>query len=130
MAGRLRIRDLPALPFLLLLHLCFTLSSLFLRTYELLTNPETDLDYEDVSNGTPVDRRPASGNAPKHVAMVILPPVAHRRNGEASTTKWSRDERARVVECVLNLAELASEEEVPEVSIYEASGMFLSLSRP
>lgn len=122
MSGRLRFRDIPALPFLFLLHLGFTLSSLFVRTYELLTNPETDLDHDELSTsgtGSP-PRQAANSKPPKHVGLVIPTPKARGQDGHSF--KWSAETRARMVECVLNFVELASEEEVREVSVYEASG--------
>jgi hypothetical protein len=66
---QMRVRDMPALLLLVLLHLAFTLSSLFLRVYEVLTNAETDLDLDDLSAAaarSPI--RTPSRDPPKHVA--------------------------------------------------------------
>ncbi|KAI9636029.1 uncharacterized protein MKK02DRAFT_33320 [Dioszegia hungarica] len=130
MSPSLRARDIPALPFLTLLHVFFTLSSLFLRTYELLTNPETDLDHDELSSSSST-RSPARrelSSPPKHIGMVILAPSRprHTSRGRTSATTWNAKEKSRVVECVLNLVELAAEEGVVELSVYERSGLLAS----
>jgi hypothetical protein len=58
--------------------------------------------------------------------MVILAPrrSRHTSRGSNTTTTWNAKEKSRVVECVLNLVELAAEEGVVELSVYERSGAY------
>jgi hypothetical protein len=114
--NHLRLRDIPALPLLFLLHLIFTISSLFLRIYEVLTNAETDLDYDALSSSNTSPTRRKESQPPKHVGMVLLTPTNLARRD------WKAKDRARTVECVLNLVGLAAEQGVAELSLYEASG--------
>lgn len=118
-----RIRDIPALPLFFLLHLIFTLSSLFLRVYELLTASDGDATADDLS-ATPSSLARRETSPPKHVGMVILSPNTPSRNrGRVEATRRPiAGERSRMVECVLNLVELAAEEGVKELSVYERTG--------
>lgn len=141
----LRLRDIPAVPLLALLHLFFTVSSLFLRIYELLTTPDTNTSESDdrltISAAASVASSPSlsgsqassrkEANPPKHVGMVISaprpfisPPSSDERGGygRGGEKRWTGEQRMRMIECVLNLVELAAEEGVKEVSLYDRSG--------
>lgn len=129
------------LPLLILLHLIFTFSSLILRIYELLTTPEpSTTSTSALGSGSARSASPTGSDVavkrwvpPKHVAMVLLPPSPAQRaqwTGSSKSVK-AREKRARArrevvdraVESVLNLVEMAGEEGVVEVSVYEATGI-------
>ncbi|ORY31959.1 hypothetical protein BCR39DRAFT_524797, partial [Naematelia encephala] len=102
--SHLRLRDIPALPLLFLLHILFTLLSLLLRTYQLLTSPR------------PL-KTPASFQRPiRHIAVVLRP----------STSSYDvkvRQETLALKESVKRVVRWASEMGVSEVSVFDGKGL-------
>lgn len=126
-----RLRDTLCFPLLMVLHLIFTVSSLVLRVYELLTTAPPESEYDEIS--TSRTRSNSSIRPPGHVGMVILSPPgfpsrSHQTEWGISDLKSLKSrkcglkERTKIVECVLNLVELAAEEGIDEISICERSG--------
>lgn len=102
-----RFRDIPAIPLLIILHLLFTLTSLILRLFESLHQPQ------------PIRQNPLP---PKHVAIVL-----------ASKLSVKGEERVRedvhvngaVVETIRRCVEWAAEEGVAELSVWNKDGQSL-----
>lgn len=101
----LRLRDIPALPLIVLLHLLFTLSSFLVRIAEGLQRQEP----------------PSAATKPaRHIALVLsTPPNAVKRS-----TSVARDAQRRraVVESVQRLVAWASEVGTTELSIWDGHG--------
>jgi hypothetical protein len=125
---RLRLRDIPFLPLLLLLHIIFTLSSLLLRLYEALTDSST--------------LPPRTFVPPKHVALslpasvpvtVTLTREQSRRRTEAAAALRRRKElelERAAVGSVLRVARWAVREGVETISVHEPSGGYSARKQP
>jgi hypothetical protein len=115
---RLRLRDIPFLPLLLLLHVVFTLSSLLLRLYEALTTSST--------------LPPRTFVPPKHVALSLpasVPVTTGRGRSRTETQSAAAVRRRKELELeraavgsVLRAARWAVREGVETVSVHESSG--------
>ena len=103
--SRLRLRDLPSLPLLLFLHLIFTLSSLFLRFFQLFPPPSHD--------PTLTSRRVLP---PRHIALVLSYPSSPKSLTHAF------EARRALVESVSRAVRWAGEEGVEEMSIWDGRG--------
>ncbi|RSH90575.1 hypothetical protein EHS25_001180 [Saitozyma podzolica] len=116
---RLRLRDIPFLPLLLLLHVVFTLSSLLLRLYEALTTSST--------------LPPRTFVPPKHVALSLpasVPVTTVRGRSRTETQSAAAVRRRKELELeraavgsVLRAARWAVREGVETVSVHESSGV-------
>jgi undecaprenyl pyrophosphate synthase len=100
-----RLRDIPALPLIVLLHLIFTLSSLLVRIAE-------GLQRQD-SLSTVV-------KPPRHVAVVFS--VAPNSSKRALTAVRSTHQRKALVESVQRLVAWASEAGTTELSVWDGQG--------
>ena len=99
-----RLRDVLFIPVLFLLHLLFTISSLFLRIYEAIT------DRPDTS--TPVK----TTSPPRHVALVLAGSASGNKARPAAG-------RGAVIESVRRVVNLAGSEGVTELSVWDANGV-------
>ena len=102
-----RLRDLPSLPLLALLHLLFTTSSLLLRLYELLQTPPP---------------RPSSRAKvkppPKHVALALQPRTGTEEAVSASASVS--------LESVRSAVRWAGAKGVGELSVWDGCGQCLA----
>jgi len=101
----LRLRDIPAIPLIFILHLLFTLASLVVRIAEGLR------------------RREALSSAvkpPRHIAVVL----STAPNAEKKAASIARDlqRRRAIVESIQRLVAWASEAGTTELSIWDGQG--------
>ena len=108
-----RPRDVISFPLLFLLHLLFTLSSLFVRFLELFPEKQHRQLNTSVLRGKP----------PKHVALVLSLPAVRAPAG--SDVIIRSGEAKALVSSVRRAADWAGEEGIQEISIYEGRGGFL-----
>lgn len=107
--ANLRLRDLPFLPLLLVLHVFFTVSSLFLRVYELLTRPEDDISP------------PKNTIPPRHVGISFASSLSSPRT--ASSYKiYLGGEAAALRRSIRSAVTWAGEEGIDRLSFYEHTG--------
>jgi hypothetical protein len=115
---RTRLRDVPALPLLYLLHAIFTLASLVLRLYEALTSSPS----APTRDSTP----------PKRVALVLsttphAPPCRRVNSSYGRSLRRKEALRRAAVGSVLRAVRWAAAEGVEVVSVYEPSGQSAGL---
>ncbi len=117
MGRRVRLRDVPALPLLYLLHLVFTLSSLLLRLYEALRASVTS-DNRDT--GAAVSRSTTNAQPPRHVALVLAlsGSSARKLSGTSRGKRQSARWREAAVESVRRASSSGRSRSAFSTSVY------------
>lgn len=103
--AKYRLRDIPAIPLLALLHALFILTSLVVRVFECLRSPQPP-------------RR--DGRPPRHVAIVL---TSHNTFDQTTSLKHQARLQFAVVESVRRCIEWAAEGGIAEISVWNKDGM-------